>query len=250
MDNILKELSSKQGKIFSLEDEINRLDEKAIEELRAKKEMECQEEIKKTNSYRRLAKRNKAFKNIPKKFRGKTMQNLKDEYEGTEFHKALDVFVKSVYEIDNLKKGIYLYGNAGTGKTSILSVFGQVLYDKKGKTISYLTEEDLKNEIQETFKDHSNKTDIDLIKELAKNEIILIDELGQNCKERFLKDLKVFLDEIVNNEHLIFITSNYNYQALAERYRNENSDNKLCEQVVDRLVGMTNPLEIKGGSRR
>lgn len=250
MDKILKDLSSKQGKRFNLEEEIEKLNENKIKELKERKEKEIQREIQSTNSYKILAKRNKAFKNIPKKFRVKTMQNLKDEYEGTEFRKALDVFVKSVYEIDNLKKGIYLYGNAGTGKTSILSVFGQVLYDKKGKTISYLTEEDLKNEILETFKDYSNKTDIDLIKELAKTEIILIDELGQNCKEWFLKDLKVFLDEIVNNEHLLFITSNYNHQLLAERYKNETSNAKLCEQVVDRLVGMTNPLEIKGESRR
>lgn len=250
MEKILKDLSRKQGERFNLEDEFKKLDEKSIERLRAKKERECQEEIRKTSSYRRLAERNKAFENIPKKFKGKTMQNLKDEYKGAEFHKALDIFVKSVYEIDTLKKGIYLYGNAGTGKTSLLSVFGQVLYDKKGKTISYLTDEDLKNEIQRTFKDDSEKTDIEVVKAIAKNQIILLDELGQNCHEWYLKDLKVFLDEIADNERLLFVTSNYYYEQLAERYSKENTNPKLSEQVVDRLVGLTTPLEIKGGSRR
>lgn len=250
MEKILKHLSNEQGKRFSLEDEINKLDEKEIEKLQAEKEKQCQNEIRKTSSYRRLAERNQAFKNIPKKFRGKTMQNLKDEYKGAEFHKAHNVFVKSVYEIDNLDKGVYLYGNAGTGKTSLLSVFGQVLYDKKGKTISYLTDEDLKNEIQRTFKDDSEKTDIEVVKAIAKNQIILLDELGQNCHEWYLKDLKVFLDEIADNERLLFVTSNYYYEQLAERYSKENTNPKLSEQVVDRLVGLTTPLEIKGGSRR
>lgn len=252
MDRILKDLSNKQGGGFNLQDEIKKVEDNKdqISELVNKRKQEEEKQINKAKENRKKAKRRKAFKNIPKKFEGVTMQNLKDEYEGKEFHQALNIFVKEVYDIDEIDKGIYLYGNTGTGKTSLLSVLAQVLYDKKGKSISYMTEEDFKNKLQETYKDYSNKTDVEVIKDIAKHEIVLIDELGQNNSKWFLQNFKILLDEIQNKKHLIFITSNYSLEKLAYRYMEKNPTDELCKQVVDRLIGMTTPLEIKGESRR
>lgn len=252
MEKIIKDLSKKQGKSFSLEDEFKKIEENkdTVNDLMNKKKNEEQRKIKEAEDNRQKAKRKKAFENIPKKFEGVTMQNLKDEYEGKEFYQALNVFVKAVYDIDELDKGIYLYGNTGTGKTSLLSVLAQVLYDKKGKSISYMTEEEFKNSLQETYKDYSNKTDVEVIKDIAKHEIVLIDELGQNNSKWFLQNFKILLDEIQNKKHLIFTTSNYSLEKLAGRYMEKNPTDELCKQVVDRLIGMTTPLEIKGESRR
>ncbi len=107
----------------------------------------------------------------------------------------------------NKKKGIYVYGSVGTGKTFLLSLFSQ--YSKVGKKIHF---NHLMSRIHDTINSNENKSKkIELfIKEYCKNiKILFIDELHIFNIVDALLIKKIFHTLEENN---IFVMTSSNFQ--------------------------------------
>ena len=253
MQEIIKDLakkSSARGKKINLEEEFNKLDESEINKELERRERKNQEEVNKAIEIKKLKEQEKILKYIPNQYKGLSMNWLKDNYKGVEFQRALGECVRAVQNIDKLKKGLYIYGDTGIGKTSLLSTMAQALYMHKNKTISYMTEDDFINKIKQTYNKGATKTEMEVIQDIAKNEVVFIDEWGQNESQWAIKYLKILLDEIESKKHHVFITSNYDYMELANKYIKANPEDKKATQLLDRLSGSTELLEIKDKSHR
>ncbi len=107
----------------------------------------------------------------------------------------------------NKKKGIYVYGSVGTGKTFLLSLFSQ--YSKVGKKIHF---NHLMSRIHDTINSNENKSKkIELfIKEYCKNiKIVFIDELHIFNIVDALLIKKIFH---VLEENNIFVMTSSNFE--------------------------------------
>ena len=107
----------------------------------------------------------------------------------------------------NKKKGIYVYGSVGTGKTFLLSLFSQ--YSKVGKKIHF---NHLMNRIHDTINSNENKSKkIELfIKEYCKDiKILFIDELHIFNIVDALLIKKIFH---ILEENNIFVMTSSNFQ--------------------------------------
>lgn len=245
MEEHFKRLANEKG----IKIDMDKINDPNFDPFRDKKNEE-QRKINEAIRYRDKRIRDEVFKDIPERYKGKSMQWLMDNYEGDEFYKAWVKCVKCINDIDTIDKGLYLQGDTGLGKTSLLAVMAQVLYDYKKKSIYYATEEIFKDKMVATQKDGSTKTADDVIKEIARNEIVLVDEWGQNESSFMIRQLKNLLDELNNRGHLLFVTSNYTYPELINKYKAKNPDDKKYQQLIDRLLEATEFHEIKGKSFR
>ncbi len=113
----------------------------------------------------------------------------------------------NLFFFKNKKKGIYVYGSVGTGKTFLLSLFSQ--YSKVGKKIHF---NHLMSRIHDTINSNENKSKkIELfIKEYCKNiKILFIDELHIFNIVDALLIKKIFH---ILEENNIFVMTSSNFQ--------------------------------------
>ncbi len=114
---------------------------------------------------------------------------------------------KNLFFSKNKKKGIYVYGSVGTGKTFVLSLFSQ--YSKVGKKVHF---NHLMNAIHEAINSNENNNkSLDLfIKDFCKDiKILFIDELHIFNIVDALLVKKIFL---LLEENNVFIMTSSNFK--------------------------------------
>lgn len=240
MEKVLTDLAKNSNIDFST------LDFSKASEIRKKKEKELQEEIKKARKFNEEKKKRLIYSNIPYRFRGMKFRDLEKTSEN---EKIIDLCYKTVNEIDEINKGLYLYGDCGVGKTTLISIMAQLLGDYQKKEVYFASEEDILSEIRNAYNKDSELQDTDIIRNICKNDVIFIDEIGQSTSEWALKILKRIIDECIVKQKLMFFTSNYTYSDLIKRWEG-NQNNVLALQIVDRLQEVSKIVKLGGKSWR
>lgn len=226
---------------------------RTVEEIRADKENELKEKIRKACEYKANQETNKMFANMPKDTRDLTLSDIKDSWNPDEMYqvnKAID----SAYNFKTDNKGLYMYSKqTGTGKTTLMASLARGIRNHYKVSIFFASEDYILDKIRESYRDDSELSEDKIIKDIAKHEVIFIDELGQSTNSWSTKTLKKLLDEIINNGSKLFITSNYGLNDLAKRLKKaqQNDPNsQLVNQLIDRIKGLTVPLKFGDKSYR
>lgn len=240
MQNILINLAKNSNIDFS------NIDYSKKTGLREKKERQLQEQIEEARQFNEKKKKRLMYSNIPRKFIGLKFSDLNINKDN---EKIIKLCHKAVENIDNLKKGFYLYGNCGVGKTTLIAIMAQLLGNHKGKEIYFASEEDILAEIRNAYNKDSDLQDTDIIINICKNDIVFIDEIGQNTTEWSLRILKRIIDECIGRRKLMFITSNYTHSELIKLWT-KTTNEVLALQVVDRLQEITKIIKLDGESWR
>ncbi|WP_165731028.1 hypothetical protein [Polaribacter sp. 20A6] len=209
-----------------------------------KKVAQKKEKIMTTNQLKEL------FNNEAKKYYALERRSFEVDDNNKQFLNAFcKYFVQDpTFETEhngNLNKGLFVFGNNGTGKTSSFQIIQNIskLYSIKQLWVPIISTQ---NVIQQFNLSESNKKDY-IIKYYARGTY-LFDDLGAEKEasnygkeDIFIRILEYRYNEFITKGTKTFITSNLSFEEIKKRYG---------ERVYDRFYQMFNQIKLDGKSRR
>ncbi len=154
------------------------------------------------------------------------------------------------YKNSNGEKGIYLYGEFGTGKTYIMMNLAKYLA-KKGKKVIFAYYPELVRKAKSSISDGTLEK---LIVKLKNVDVLFLDDIGGELNTAFIRD--EFLGPILQyrmTSHLpVFMTSNYGVGELKEHFKEtkDESDPIKASRIIERIDFLMKPVLLKGRNYR
>lgn len=183
---------------------------------------------------------------IPAKYAGKTFA----DYAVDANNQAAVRWAKFIVEHPN--EGLYIFGEAGCGKTLLMAIIAQELL-KQGKSVIFCDVPNLLDSLKESFdKDSETKLD-ELMAELQAVDVLILDDLGtENPTEWAVERLYVIINDRYNTDKPVIVTSNFNSKEVAIRLNHPKNAREgiMGDQIRSRLSQMCRITEIKGADRR
>lgn len=179
--------------------------------------------------------------NVEPEFYNKTFEDYKAE---TDSQKAALEAVKEVYS-GNLKK-IVLLGSYGTGKTMFASILAR---DMKGKIYSMY---EISTMIRQSYTVKAEKTELEIVNELASVPFLAIDEVGRTNGSNSEKN---WLSYILDKRHVRGLP----FVLISNGHLSRNCPNGGCEKcfenymdgdVISRLRQNSKVIDIVGKDYR
>lgn len=188
---------------------------------------------------------------MPKSMANANFQTLHAEANReTLFYLAAE-FVNN-YSKDKYKKGMYLYGSMGSGKTYAMCAIANELA-KKGVGCAIVYFPELIAEIKANFNTVNGGDNT--VEKLKNVPILMLDDIGSESVTSWMRDevLGRILNHRMNHELPTFFTSNFNFEQLQSHYeqtnRNEYEPVKAA-RILERIKAMAVPVELVGKNYR
>lgn len=179
---------------------------------------------------------------IPKRFRGVGFDRKPIADMDPTLVRQIRVFVRDIDKNLNSGKGLWLFGDVGTGKTSLAMLIAKQALEG-GRSVAIYSMPRLLAEIKETFGDNSSRSYMQLFDWLCNVDLLQIDDLGAEMRtEWVLEQLYSIVNERWQNERSIVVTSNLG--AL------DDLREQLGERTVSRLNEMCEVVPMMGTDRR
>jgi len=145
------------------------------------------------------------------------------------------------------KRGLYLFGTTGTGKTYTLKELHKRNGEKKG-LISFFTVPDFLNKIALLRMEMVNdKTQFGInnstIEKMLSGDVgLILDDIGtETLSERKLEDLYRVINNMYEKKKTLILSSNLTIQEL---------ERKVGDRICSRIVGMCHFVELSGEDKR
>lgn len=202
------------------------------------KEFEMKERIKKLKEASLLG----------KKYTSVSFENT--DTTNTEFAKIFGRCKRYCEVVDQVLDrglGIYMYGNAGTGKTRLTACMANELMDK-GYVVVFTNFSEISKKIRLSY-ENKGVSEAGIMEKLLNADFLFIDDLGTEMlvKDNQDKWIQQKIYEVINgrynNNRPIVITSNH---SLSELMNNRG----LSPKTLDRIVEMCEPMKLEGQSYR
>ena len=181
--------------------------------------------------------------------------------EEKEFHKdearktIINEFSKFLKSENINKKGFYLYGKMGIGKTFILKRFCKLLAEK-GKKVGFINVSNLIQVIKSTFNKITSSQSITILKTLQNVEYLFIDDIGAEKISSWFRDEFLFplLNERMERKKITFFSSNYSFFNLAKQESKTNNsqyqDFDKSNRLISRIKALSVEMNITGINKR
>lgn len=188
---------------------------------------------------------------IPKKIKGARMKDI-DTSDKNRFEviKWLQDFIKN-YLQGNKKKGLYLSGNFGCGKTYLLSAMLNELA-KEGCRIAIVYYPELLRSLKGSFNypmEYKEKFNI-----IKNSELLLLDDIGADTVTEWSRDevLGTILQYRMEEALPTFFTSNLTLQELEEHLAvtNKEVDKVKARRIIERIKQLTDNLIMISENKR
>ncbi len=170
------------------------------------------------------------------KKRSKVIKALKDFYDN----------------YPNEKKGMYIHGSFGSGKTFLASCLLNELAKKDYNTVLIYYPE-LLNRLKASF-DKTDESYKELLDEVKKSDLLLIDDIGAETVTNWSRDeiLGTILQYRMENNLSTFITSNLTIEELENHLSivKNNTDKVKARRIIERIKHLTNDMELISVNRR
>lgn len=143
------------------------------------------------------------------------------------------------------KKGMFIYGPFGVGKTFLLACLMNELA-KKGKSTVLVYFPDLARDMKSSIDQGNLEKKIEMLKTV---DVLLIDDIGSENMSAWIRD--EILSPILNYRYLdelpTFFSSNLDYKQLAEHLSNtkDGKDMKKGPRIVQRIICMTKKFGVE-----
>lgn len=138
------------------------------------------------------------------------------------------------------RKGLFLHGDVGTGKTHIAYAIGKHVYEDLGKKVTVWNSAELLNRIRESF---NNRYEGDYIDELMNSKgLLIVDDIGsERLTDWVAEQFYLIVNRKYNDMKPVVFTSNFNIADLSQR---------VGERVASRIVEMCEVRQLGGEDRR
>lgn len=144
---------------------------------------------------------------------------------------------------DNLAagRGLWLFGDIGTGKTTLAMIVAKAALEA-GHSVAIYSMPRLLNEIRRTYDESSESSYIQLLDRLAAVDLLHVDDVGaEKSSPWVLEQLYAIVNARYEGERSINITTNLSHEALAEQ---------VTPRTVSRLGQMSESIPLLGHDKR
>ncbi len=157
---------------------------------------------------------------------------------------------KFIDEYPNNKKGLYLHGSFGSGKTYLISAAFNELA-KRGVKSAIVFWPEFLNELKGTFNSYNNEY-IELMNKIKDAPLLLIDDLGAENLTAWARDdvLCQVLQHRMDNHLITFITTNYELENLENHLSLNGKDSLKAKRIIERVKQLTVPMELTSKNLR
>jgi DNA replication protein DnaC len=179
---------------------------------------------------------------IPKRFRGVSFERKPICDMDPALLREMRKFVREIGENLNHGRGLWFFGDVGTGKTSLAMLVSKAALEA-GRSVAIYSVPRLLADIKDTYEDDSGRSYTDLFDRLCEVDLLHLDDLGAEKRtEWVLEQLYSIVNERWQNERSIVVTSNLGVDELREQ---------IGQRTVSRLEEVAGaPIPIMGRDLR
>ncbi|WP_288343189.1 ATP-binding protein [uncultured Dubosiella sp.] len=168
---------------------------------------------------------------------------------GQESNEYTEVFVAMTdYETE---KGMYLYGQPGTGKTYLSRVAANH-YAKAGQTVCFVNMPQCIQSLKQNMTD--SRFRMTMLSRMKFCDVLFLDDIGSESISAWTRDEILFpiLEYRMNNRLKTYFTSNYTLEELKKQYAKvrEESAEVASMRILERIRSLAVPCGLYGPSRR
>ncbi len=183
---------------------------------------------------------------LPKNIKNASMKNVyKDDKPRIELIKKMKEF-KDSYLKGESPKGLYIYGNFGSGKSYLTSALFNDLAENNVKSVIVHVPELIRS-----IKDSFDKDYSDIFDEVMDAPLLLLDDIGAEYLTAWSRDevLEPILQHRMDEGLPTFFTSNYSIDDI-EKHFTINGDKMKAKRIIERVKQVSNEVELVGKNRR
>ena len=157
-----------------------------------------------------------------------------------------------VEQYPTIRKGLYLYGDFGVGKSFMVAALAHDLSEKRGVSSTLLHYPSFVIDAKNAISDGSVKT---LVDEIKLSEVLILDDIGAEQSTPWVRDeiLQVILQYRMQENLPTFFTSNFNFEDLEKHFakgKNGNDETWEARRVMERIRYLAEETRLEGVNRR
>ena len=183
-----------------------------------------------------------------------TKEDLLIDFSQIELTKETQEYVNtylSVGESFTDPKGVYLYGQPGSGKSYLMWAAANH-FAKENKRVSYVKVPLLIQDLKQSFTDTEYSQSV--LAHLRFSEVLILDDIGSESITQWSRDEILFpvLDYRMNHGLKTYFASNYTMEELDVQYRIARQPNAQVSslRLMERIRALSRPVSLRGDSRR
>jgi DNA replication protein DnaC len=155
--------------------------------------------------------------------------------------RAVRGFVRDLDPNLDRGRGLWLFGDVGTGKTTLAMLVAKTALEA-GRSVAIYSLPRLLNEIRRTYDDGSDSSYVELLDRLAEVDLLHVDDLGaEKSSPWVLEQLYAIVNARYEAERSMVITTNLDRDPLVEQ---------ITERTVSRLEEMCEVIPVYGEDHR
>lgn len=152
----------------------------------------------------------------------------------------------------HVRKGLYLYGDFGVGKSFMVAALAHDLSEKRGVSSTLLHYPSFVIDVKNAIGDGNVKT---LVDELKLSEVLILDDIGAEQSTAWVRDeiLQVILQYRMQENLPTFFTSNFNFEDLEKHFakgKHGNDETWEARRVMERIRYLAEETRLEGVNRR
>ena len=188
--------------------------------------------------------------NLPASLRKASLAQVDlDDLERLPVFEKLLAFVE---QYPTIRKGLYLYGDFGVGKSFMVAALAHDLSEKRGVSSTLLHYPSFVIDVKNAISDGNVKT---LVDELKLSEVLILDDIGAEQSTAWVRDeiLQVILQYRMQENLPTFFTSNFNFEELEQHFakgKNGNDETWEARRVMERIRYLAEETRLEGVNRR
>lgn len=189
------------------------------------------------------------YTDIPDLYYGLTLKNIPavDDEIKKYLARALDIYKNKP------KKGLYVVGNMGVGKTYMMIALANSLVND-GKSVCFVKASNFINDMRRLVASNDEQYN-SIIDSLKKCDYLFIDDIGSESVSSFSRDdvLFIILDYRMENGLMTCFTSNYDKNGLLEHYsflKTGKAETMQARRILERIDILAETFVLNGANKR